>query len=370
MQSGHDRASDRPRGPAHRTSRTCLVSPSPLAPSPLEQRHRRRTVRHRRWQTRVAVLSRHPGSVTGRAERPRSSLRPAAWSRPPHLAYVPCLAVAVGAAAPLEQRHRRRTVRHRRWQTRVAVLSRHPGSVTGRAERPRSSLRPAAWSRPPHLAYVPCLAVAVGTVAVGAAPSPSDGAPSPLADASSRPLSPPPERHGPCRAATIEPPTGRVVPPTAPRVRALSRRRRWSSAVAVGAAPSPSDGVPSPLADASSRPLSPSRERHGPCRAAAIEPPTGRVVPPTAPRVRAVGAAPSPLEQRHRRRTGRHRRWQTRVAVLSRHPGSVTGRAERPRSSLRPAAWSRPPHLAYVPCLAVAVGAAPSPSDGAPSPLS
>ncbi|EOD21449.1 hypothetical protein EMIHUDRAFT_57855, partial [Emiliania huxleyi CCMP1516] len=177
--------------------------------------------------------------------------------------------------------------------------------------------------------------------AVGAAPTPLDGAPSPLADASSRPLSPPRERHGPCRAATIEPPTGRVVPPTAPRVRAfrplspprerhgpcraatiepptgrvvpptaprvpatiepptgrvvpptaprvraLSRRRRWSSANAVGAAPSPSDGVPSPLADASSRPLSPPRERHGPCRPATTEPPTGRVVPPTAPRVR------------------------------------------------------------------------------------
>ena len=129
-----------------------------------------------------------------------------------------------------------------------------------------------------------------------------------MADASSRPLSPPRERHGPCRAATTEPPTGRVVPPTAPRARALSRRRRWSSANAVGAAPSPSDGVPSPLADASSRPLSPPRERHGPCRAATIEPPTGRVVPPTAPRVRAlsrrrrwssanaVGAAPSPSD--------------------------------------------------------------------------
>ena len=219
--------------PPHLAYVPCLAVAVGAAPSPLEQRHRRRTVRHRRWQTRVAVLSRHPGSVTGRAERPRSSLRPAAWSRPPHLAYVPCLAVAV-APSPLEQRHRRRTVRHRRWQTRVAVLSRHPGSVTGRAERPRSSLRPAAWSRPPHLAYVPCLAVAVGAVAVGAAPSPSDGAPSPLADASSRPLSPPRERHGPCRAATIEPPTGRVVPPTAPRVRALSRRRRWSSAIAVG----------------------------------------------------------------------------------------------------------------------------------------
>ena len=296
MQSGHDRASDRPRGPAHRTSRTCLVSPrgavavgaapspSDGAPSPLADASSRplSPPRERHGPCRAAAIEPPTGRVV-----------------PPTAPRVR----AVGAApSPLEQRHRRRTGRHRRWQTRVAVLSRHPGSVTGRAERPRSSLRPAAWSRPPHLAYVPCLAVAVGAVAVGAAPSPSDGAPSPLADASSRPLSPPRERHGPCRAATIEPPTGRVVPPTAPRVRA-------------------------------------------------------------------VGAAPSPLEQRHRRRTGRHRRWQTRVAVLSRHPGSVTGRAERPRSSLRPAAWSRPPHLAYVPWRAVAVGAAPSPSDGAPSPL-